>query len=168
MKRFRRTCRLRSSLWIYSSGTLSVSSGDRPFRNLRKQGSQVLWEIGIIEGVFNVFPCPEPRIKLHVDQCTGDRAVAEPLLYLEQVGTGLVVVKRMSMPEGVETVSPITSQPSSSRRFLNICWRVPLLIWEPGLWPGKSQSSGFAPRQHCSQYCRRMFLSRTGSSTFPA
>ena len=53
-----------------------------------------------------MFPFPEPRIKLHVDQCTGDRAVAEPLLYLEQVGTGLVVVKRMSMPEGVETVSP--------------------------------------------------------------
>ena len=76
------------------------------FHAFGKQGSQVLREIGIIEGVFNVFPFPEPRIKLHVDQCTGDRAVAEPLLYLEQVGTGLVVVKRMSMPEGVETVSP--------------------------------------------------------------
>ena len=53
-----------------------------------------------------MFPFPEPRIELHVDQRTGDRAVTEPLLYLEQVGTGLVVVKRMSMPEGVETVSP--------------------------------------------------------------
>jgi hypothetical protein len=31
--------------------------------------------------------------------------VAEPLLYLEQVGTGLVVVKRMSMTKGMEAIS---------------------------------------------------------------
>ena len=106
VKKSRRICRLRPSSWMYSFSTLSVSSGDMAFHAFGKRGSQVLREIGIIEGVFNVFPFPEPCIELHVDQCTGDRAVAEPLLYLEQVGTGLVVVKRMSMPEGVETVSP--------------------------------------------------------------
>ena len=52
-----------------------------------------------------MFPFLEPRIELHVDQCTGDRTVTESLLYLEQVGTGLVVVKRMSMTKGMEAVS---------------------------------------------------------------
>ena len=41
-------------------------------------------------------------IELNIDQSACDRAVAETLLYLEQVCTGLIVVQPLSMPEAVE------------------------------------------------------------------
>ena len=53
-----------------------------------------------------MFPFPEVRVNPHVDQRIGDRTVTQSLLYLEQVGARLIVVKRMSMTKGMEAVSP--------------------------------------------------------------
>ena len=36
-------------------------------------------------------------VELNIDECTCDRAVAETLLYLEQIRTGLVVMKSLGM-----------------------------------------------------------------------
>ena len=44
-------------------------------------------------------------VELNIDECTCDRAVAETLLYLEQIRTGLIVVKSLGMTEAVERVS---------------------------------------------------------------
>lgn len=52
-------------------------------------------------------PFLEVCIQLNVYQCTGDRAVTEPLLYLEQVSACLVIVKGMSMPQGVESITTV-------------------------------------------------------------
>ena len=44
-------------------------------------------------------------IELNIDEGTCDRAVAEALLYLEQIRTGLIVVKSLGMTEAVERVA---------------------------------------------------------------
>ena len=44
-------------------------------------------------------------IELDIDEGTCDRAVAETLLYLEQIRTGLIVMKSLGMAEAVERVS---------------------------------------------------------------
>ena len=44
-------------------------------------------------------------IELNIDEGTCDRAVAEALLYLEQIRTGLIVMKSLGMTEAVEGVA---------------------------------------------------------------
>ena len=61
---------------------------------------------GIIEGIFNVFPFPELRVQLHVDQCTRDGTMAEALLDLEEIRACLIVMKGMGMPEGMKGIAP--------------------------------------------------------------
>ena len=44
-------------------------------------------------------------IELNIDKGTCDRAVAETLLYLEQIRTGLIVMKGLGMTKAVERVA---------------------------------------------------------------
>ena len=44
-------------------------------------------------------------IEMDIDEGTCDRAVAEALLYLEQIRTGLIVMKGLGMAKAVERVS---------------------------------------------------------------
>ena len=44
-------------------------------------------------------------IELNIDEGTCDRAVAEALLYLEQIRTGLIVMKGLGMAKAVERVA---------------------------------------------------------------
>ena len=50
-------------------------------------------------------PFPEFRVQLHVDQCARDGTVAEALLDLEEIRTGLIVMKGVGMPEGMEGIA---------------------------------------------------------------
>ena len=50
-------------------------------------------------------PFLQLSIEPNINEGTCDRAVAETLLYLEQIRTGLIVMKGLGMAEAVERVS---------------------------------------------------------------
>ena len=50
-------------------------------------------------------PFPELCVQLHINQCTRDGAVAKALLDLEEIRASLIVVERMSMTEGMESIA---------------------------------------------------------------
>ena len=50
-------------------------------------------------------PLLQLSIEPNIDESTCDRAVAEALLYLEQIRTGLIVMKGLGMAKAVEGVA---------------------------------------------------------------
>ena len=82
-------------------GSVSFSARSSTVR----QPTEFSGEVFRIERIFNVSPLLQLCIELNIDEGTCDRAVAEALLYLEQIRTGLIVVKGLGMAEAVERVS---------------------------------------------------------------